>query len=302
MVTVIIPTYNAERYLRTLLLKLSEQTLPHRLIIIDSDSSDSTKEIVIDHKVELIQIEKASFNHGSTRNLGAKLANSEIIVFMTQDALPASSNTLECLVDALSSREDIALAYGRQLPYPNTKIFERFARMTNYPEISVVKNKNLIPEMGIKTCSCSNSFAAYKKNALLAVGGFPSNTVLGEDVSVAARLILTGKSIAYAAEAEVFHSHDYTVGEEFKRYFDIGAFHREEREILSNFSKAESEGFRYVLQEWSYLRQNDQLISIPMQLLRTFAKYTGYKLGIWQKYIPNYLKRKISMHSSFWML
>jgi rhamnosyltransferase len=192
------------------------------------------------------------------------------------------------------------MAYGRQLPYPETGLFGQFARINNYPNASVIKTRDLIPKMGIKTCSCSNSFAIYKKQELLNVGGFPSDTILGEDVSVAARFILQGKAVAYCAEAQVFHSHDYTVLEEFKRYFDIGVFHQEQQVVLKEFTGAESEGFKYVVQEWQYLSQHHQMTLIPDQLVRVAAKYIGYKMGRLERLFPRRLKSKISMHPGFW--
>lgn len=274
--------------------------MPHELIIIDSESNDGTVGLIDSKNVTLVSIKKESFNHGSSRNLGLKLAKYDIVVFMTQDALPANPNTLERLVTMLTSQGNIAMAYGRQLPYPETGILGRFARLTNYPRYSLIKTRALIPEMGIKTCSCSNSFAAYRKSELLTVGGFPSDTILGEDVSVAARFILKDLAVAYCAEAEVFHSHDYTVVEEFKRYFDIGVFHHEQRAVLNEFSKAESEGFKYVIQECKYLRQNGHISLIPQQLARTVVKYIGYKMGKAENRLPIALKRKFSMHPAFW--
>jgi len=284
-----------------LLKRLKEQTLIHELIIIDSESTDNTQDIVNHESVTLVPIKKSSFNHGTSRNLGLKLAKSNTVVFMTQDALPASPHTLETLVAMLNSQDDIAMAYGRQLPYPETGVFGRFARLMNYPDYSIVKTKALIPEMGIKTCSCSNSFAAYRKSDLELVGGFPSDTILGEDVSVAARFILQGKAVAYCAEAQVFHSHDYTVFEEFQRYFDIGVFHQEQQAVLSEFSKADSEGFKYVVQELKYLSHNGYAKLIPAQLMRTIAKYIGYKMGRQENYVPISVKRRISMHPGFWL-
>jgi rhamnosyltransferase len=300
MVSVVIPTYNAAPFLPLLLQKLSEQTILHELIIIDSESTDGTQKLARKDGVVFITIPKASFNHGTSRNLGVQLAKNEIVVFLTQDALPATCDALENLVTILTSHKDIAMAYGRQLPYSKTGIFGRFARLINYPETSLIKTKELIPEMGIKTCSCSNSFAAYRKSELALVGGFPSDTILGEDVSVAARFILQGKGVAYCAEAQVYHSHDYTLSEEFKRYFDIGVFHEEQQEVLAEFSKAESEGFKYVIQEWKYLRQNGQTALIPSQLVRTAAKYIGYKMGRFENRIPKAIKRQLSMHPGFW--
>ena len=300
MLSIVIPTYNAASFLPLLLERLRQQTLPHEVIIIDSESTDNTKDLIRNEGLQLVPIRKDSFNHGTSRNLGLRLAKYDIVVFMTQDALPASSETLEKLVTMLRSQKDIAMAYGRQLPYPETGVFGSFARLANYPNRSIIKTKALIPEMGIKTCSCSNSFAAYRKDDLESVGGFPSDTILGEDVSVAARFILQGKAVAYCAEAEVFHSHDYTLIEEFKRYFDIGVFHEEQRAVLSEFSKAESEGLKYVIQEWQYLAQNGHMLLIPAQLIRMVAKYIGYKMGRMESLFPRAFKRRISMHPTFW--
>ncbi|GAB3732834.1 glycosyltransferase family 2 protein [Spirosoma lituiforme] len=300
MISVVIPLYNAASFLPALLKRLQEQSLEHELILIDSESTDDTRNILNSWKIPFVSIAKNEFNHGTTRNLGAQLAKYDIVMFMTQDALPSSMNTFDYIVGMLTSQDNIAMAYGRQLPYPQTGVFGHFARLTNYPAHSILKDKTLIPRMGIKTCSCSNSFAVYRKSDLEAVGYFPSDTILGEDVSVAARLILQGKIVAYCAEAEVFHSHDYSVVEEFKRYFDIGVFHREQRVVLKEFTQAESEGFKYVLQEWKYLSQNGHIHLIPAQLVRTIAKYIGYRLGSGEQYLPASFKRMLSMHRSFW--
>lgn len=301
MVSVVIPIFNAAPFLPRLLDMLSKQTLLHEIILIDSGSTDNTHDILRSYNLQFIQISKAEFNHGATRNLGLEQSKFEIVLFLTQDALPASSLTLELLVNMLKNNENMAMAYGRQLPYPQTKVFGRVARIMNYPDGTIVKNKDLIPKMGIKTCACSNSFAAYYKSELTAVGGFPSHTILGEDVSVAARFILLGKTIGYSADAQVYHSHDYSIVEEFKRYFDIGVFHLEQREVLSQFSQAESEGFKYVIEELKYLISNGHTILIPLQIIRTFAKYVGYILGRHQNFLPLFLKRKFSMHKSFWL-
>ncbi len=300
MVSVVIPTYNAGPQFSSLLELLSRQTLQHELIIIDSASTDGTQEIAVKWGASLHCIKKKDFNHGATRNLGLELSTSEEVIFMTQDAIPVSSTSLATLVSALDSNSTIDMAYGRQIPYDETGVFGKFARITNYPETSVIKNLDLIPKMGIKTCSCSNSFAVYRKKPTLGIGGFPEAIILGEDVSVAAKFILAGRAVAYCAEAEVYHSHDYSIVDEFKRYFDIGVFHKAQYTLLKHFSAAESEGWDYLIKELKYLIVNKHITLIPVQIIRTFAKYTGYKLGLLNQKLPNTLKRSVSMHKSFW--
>lgn len=299
MVSVIIPTFNAIKNLPNLLDRLCAQTLPHELIIIDSSSTDGTQEFLQSNDIPYFSIPTDSFNHGSTRNYGISLAKSDIVLFLTQDAIPAYPDSFQRLIDALSISDEIELAYGRQLPYADANPMSHFARLTNYPNKSIVKSSNDIPLMGIRTCHCSNSFAAYKKAALLEIGAFPSDTILGEDVTVAARIILRGKKICYCAEAAVYHSHNYDIVEEFKRYFDIGVFHKQQKGILKSFTKAEGEGLKYVVREWSYLYKNHFTL-IPQQLARTIAKYIAYRMGYWNNLFPNIVKIKLSMHSSFW--
>lgn len=300
MISVIIPLYNAIGYLEPLLDRLAQQTTPHELILIDSSSTDGTPEWLNEQQIPFHSIPTASFNHGSTRNLGVSLAKSDYVVMLTQDALPNGLDCLEKLIKVLQSDTRVALAYGRQLPYPDATPLSHFARQTNYPAGNQVKTKADIERLGIRTCHCSNSFAIYRKSALLSVGGFPSDVILGEDVVVAAQFILRDLSIVYHGDAEVIHSHNYTIGEEFRRYFDIGSFHQQRFALLQPFLRAESEGFRYVRNEWHFLRHLHRLDLIPNQLIRTVAKYAGYRIGRIQNRLPKWIKPKISMHASFW--
>ncbi|GAB4007720.1 glycosyltransferase family A protein [Spirosoma migulaei] len=300
MVSVIIPTYNAASYLPALISALNNQTISHELIVLDSESTDTTCQILSQAGIQYISIPKSEFNHGKTRNLGVSLAKYESIIFMTQDALPASDDAFEKLIVGLQASNRITMAYGRQVPYPHTDVFGQFARLNNYPIHSVVKDKSMIPHLGIKTCSCSNSFAAYKKSCLLQIGQFPQDTILGEDVTVAAKFILQDFSVAYCADAQVYHSHDYSIVEEFKRYFDIGVFHKQQYDILYAFTRAESEGMRYVIEECKYIIKTGVVWLLPIQFIRTIAKYIGYRAGRMYKRLPIKINRFLSMHRAFW--
>ena len=75
--------------------------------------------------------------------------------------------------------------------------------------------------------------------------------------------ILSGYTLAYVGEAKVYHSHSYTVWEEFKRYFDIGVFHQRENWILNSFGKAEGEGAKYVKSELKFLLKNNAWYLVP---------------------------------------
>ena len=299
-VSVVILTYNAERHISDLLDRLAKQTISFDLVIIDSSSKDRTTEILKERKVEYISIPQSQFNHGSTRNLALDYTRGDIVVYLTQDALPDDEKTIENIVQAIAQSEKIAIAYGKQLPYPDSTTISSFARSANYPDTSREKNKSMIPQLGIKTCHCSNSFAAYRVSILKELGSFPVHCIMCEDVFVGARAILAGYSIYYSAESRVLHSHNYTLAEEFKRYFDVGVFYNGESWILDNFSRAEGEGVKFIINEMKYVVRQGKMYLIPEIILRTFGKYLGYLLGKYEKRLSTSFKRKISMHKYFW--
>jgi len=193
----------------------------------------------------------------------------------------------------------VGVAYGRQLPAPEATPIAAHARLFNYPVKSYVRSAADISAYGIKTAFLSNSLAAYRRSALLAVGGFPSSVILSEDTMVATKMLLSGWKITYCAEATCYHSHNYTLIKEFQRYFDIGVFHAREAWYLQALGGAEGEGKRFVLSELRYLRRHAPAL-MPAALLRSAFKLIGYRLGRLEHYLPRYVKRAFSMNRGFW--
>jgi rhamnosyltransferase len=249
--------------------------------------------------IQVVTIQRADFNHGSTRQLAVTLwPRADIVIFLTQDVILAGNADFANILTSFGD-EKIGAAYGRQLPRQNAGAIEAHARLYNYPAQSQVKTLSDIPEMGIKTAFMSNSFAAYRCAALAAAGGFPDGVILGEDTCVAARMLQQGWSIAYCAEAQVFHSHDYSLKQEFSRYFDIGVFHGREPWLRRQFSQPEGEGMRYVRSELAYLMRLHPLL-VCSALIRNALKLAGYKLGTQERRLPLWLKQGMSMNAAYW--
>jgi rhamnosyltransferase len=298
--SIIIPTYNAQEYLPTLLISLYAQTLKDfELIIVDSSSQDATCKIAKQYTDNLIVIPQNEFDHGGTRAKAAQMAQGDILIYLTQDALPFDTFTLENIIKVFDDK-NVSAAYGRQLSYEDTNLFGKHLREFNYPDKTVVRSKEDIKKYGIKTAQLSNSFAAYRKDVLLEIGNFKNDLILGEDVYAGAKMILAGYKLVYTADAKVYHSHSYTVLEEFKRYFDIGVFHECEDWILKEFGKAEGEWMKYIKSEVNYLLKNGAWYLLPEFFVRNGMKYLGYKLG--QKYekLPMWMIQKMSMHHRWW--
>lgn len=215
----VIPTRNAGAHLDRLLPALAAQRRqPDSILVVDSRSSDDTVERFRAFGARVEVIEPASFNHGGTRRWASQQVEADALIYLTQDAIPASPDSFANLLDELYAEADIGVAYGRQLPHPGAGLLGAQARRFNYPPESRSKRLADASELGIKTCFSSDSFSAYRSDALAAVGGFPEDVIGSEDAYVAARLLQAGYAVRYAASAEVYHSHDYRLLEEFRRY------------------------------------------------------------------------------------
>lgn len=276
----VILTWNASRYIPALFNRIAEQTRqPDQILVIDSSSSDNTLELVKQYPVKIHVIPQSDFNHGGTRQLATQLVKADTYIFMTQDAIPASSRTFETLLKGLYAADDIGVAYGRQLPAADANPLGAHLRLFNYPAESYVRTYIDKMHYGIKTCFNSNSFAGYKKSALDAIGGFPAKISLGEDVYAAAKMLTNGYKISYCADATVVHSHNFNLKQEFQRYFAIGQFHRQENWILEQFTSPTKEGFKYIASEIQYLIKTKNYLWLPRAAASWVTKFAAYKLG-----------------------
>jgi len=297
---VIVPVCNGGEVWKECVASLLKQEVPvSDVIVIDSDSDDGSLEVSQSAGFIVHQIKKEEFNHGGTRQWAIDHAGSvDIVVFMTQDAILYNCSSISNLIESFTD-STIGCAFGRQLPRVKAGLLEAHARYFNYPVESYTRSISDKERYGIKTAFISNSFAAYRVAALKESGGFPSDIILGEDTFVAGKMLLSNWKLAYVSDAVVYHSHNYSYFEEFKRYFDIGVFHVQNNWLLKSFGKAEGEGLRYIKSEFSFTLSKNFLL-MPSVFVRTVFKYAGYKLGSKENNIPVSIKRLCSMHYRFW--
>ncbi len=299
-VAVIVPTCNARRFWGPLSKGLRLQGLPaHQILIVDSGSEDGTSELAAEEGYQVLSIKRCDFNHGGTRQLALKSVPwATIAVYLTQDAVLATPDSLDLLLSAFEDK-NVGATYGRQLPRLVAGPIEAHARLFNYPPRSDVRDFDSRHTLGIKAAFFSNSFAAYRVDALRDVGGFPSDVIIAEDSLVAGKLLIAGWKSAYVAEAQAYHSHKFTIAEEFRRYFDIGVCHSRESWLPKQFGKPSGEGERFVLSEMLYLARRNPLL-LPVALVRTVSKGVGYQLGLHEERLGRKWSRRLSYHKKFW--
>lgn len=223
-VSLIIPTFNAGALLPPLIEALRGQTLPpDELLIVDSSSKDGTADTAraLGCRVEVIP--RADFDHGGTRDAALRSTRGDIVVFMTQDALPVSRTSLEQLLAPLADAR-VAAVSGRQIARPDARPYERLVRAYNYPAQSRVWTKDDLSALGVRAYLISDVFAAYRREAYLAVGGFEHPLETNEDMLIAQRLLAQGYTLAYSGEACVCHSHAFTWRQQYSRNRAVGRF------------------------------------------------------------------------------
>lgn len=265
---IVIPTLNGEEELKSLLPRLLSSPLKPTILVIDSSSDDDTAKVAATFGVLVEVIARDAFNHGLTREFGRKKLESDIIIYLTQDALPLEDDALERLIDPLLQKQAV-VAYGRQHPRQDAPFIERFLRGFNYPEMSEIRSIKNFTDMGSAVYFCSNAFAAYDNRALDEIGGF-SKVFFGEDTLAAAELLNKGGRVAYVAEAGVIHSHNFSLWEEFKRYRLMG----KERALHPHYFKKGE-----VKRGWIFAKKilyESPLLYWPRVFIHLFVKGLGF--------------------------
>jgi rhamnosyltransferase len=190
--------------------------------------------------------------------------------------------------------EDAAMAasYGRQIPKEEAKPTEKFVRQFNYPSLPSIKSWNDISRFGIKTFFFSNVCSGVRKEEFERLGGFPEDLIMFEDMLFAARLLENGYSIAYAPEAEVIHSHDYSCQQYFKRYAKAGISFSNNPWFLKH-AKAGGEGFNLFREEVGYFLREGMYYWCLYAFIDAAFKYIGFNLGLRYRSLPRMMAQKV---------
>lgn len=299
-VDLVIPVYKPDEKFDQLMQMLQRQTYPiGKILIMNTEKAYFPKKGYEKMpNVEVRHLKKKEFDHGGTRDSAASLLTGELILFMTQDAVPADEYLVEKLAAAFEDG-NVAAAYARQLPAADCELLERYTRSFNYPPKSGVKSARDLPKYGIKTFFCSNVCAMYRRSVYERLGGFEKRTIFNEDMIFAGKIIQNGGRIAYVAEARVIHSHNYGNMEQLRRNFDLAVSQAEHPEIFS-MAKSEREGIRMVKQSAKYLLHIRKPWLIINMVVKSGFKYTGYLLGKSYRKLPKKLILKITMNRSYW--
>src|ERR1700676_3126230 len=298
--SIIIPTKNGAKDIGACLEAVYSQRNAGRfeVLVIDSGSTDGTLEIVRRYPVRLEQIPPEAFHHARTRNYAAGLAKGEVLVFLSQDAIPASDMWLAAFLSNFNEPA-VGAVYGRQLPKAESGLERRSAFAVMYGGARIVKMPMDGIDLGHKYYHFSNANSAVRRMVWEATR-FPDDLKVFEDVGIAKRILDSGWSIVYEPEAAVYHSHDFPLDILFKRYFDIGVVYQR-LGVWNDRSRASlwSDGWRMFKGKLVMLGKGKRPGGTGSSLVQDFGKYVAIQLGRNERLLPRAVKKKLSLYDLF---
>ena len=302
MISVVIPVKDGGADLVRCLEAIADQRVDEEVevVVVDSGSRDGSVETARRLGARVHEIDPAEFGHGRTRNLGASLARGETLVFTSQDAYATGASWLAALTAALAG-DDVAGAYGRQLPHADATPPERYFLDFLYGPRERVQAWTGPAEPTFEQTLFSNVNGAMPR-AVWSEFPFADDLIMSEDQEWSRRVLLAGKTIVYEPRAAVFHSHAYTVASAFRRFFDSGV--SAERSYASGGatpgSALRSAATRYAKGELEWLWSTGQRRWVPYTAAYELAKFAGLQLGRRHRRLPAALKRRFSALPAYW--
>ena len=174
------------------------------------------------------------------------------------------------------------------MPKPDATRQEQLVRQFNYPVTSAMWDMSQVPVKGIKAFFLSDVCAAYRRSAYKAIGGFEHPLRTNEDMFFAAQALQKGYSVAYAGDAAVLHSHNFTLRQQYQRNrlqgYEIARHHS----LLQDVSRS-SEGAGMVKAVAVSLLREGRFLSFVRFGLDCVARLLGSKTGEaeWRKANPH---------------
>jgi len=303
VISIVIPVRDGGAGLRRLLEAIRRQRVDDEveIVVVDSGSTDGSQELARSFGARVHEIAPVEFNHGATRNLGAELARGETIVFTVDDALPVGERWLEALTTPLRAVNRLAGAYSRQIARDDAPAHQRYYVDFRFGPTARIQRAASPADLTVATTLFSNVSSAIRRSVLERFP-LPDDVMIAEDLAWCGRVLLAGYEVAYVPESVVRHSHGYTLGSAFRRYFDQGVAAQDSmlREGRSSARALRGEGLRFVSNELRWLWRGGERRSIPYSVVYELTRYSGFQLGVRHRLIPLPLRRRLSRLPIYW--
>lgn len=295
-VSLVLLTYNGmpsfEECLR--MITLQEFEWPLEIIHIDSGSTDRTLDVARAFSLPTRHIQKKDFHHSRTRNLAADLARNNIVVYLSQDAIPASRRWLSSLVSPFRE-QTVGGVYGRQIPPETMGPLRKCAMRHLYPTTRDVRNPSTVPQITLSMMRFSDANAAIRKE-LVSRFRFNERALVCEDHGMCRDILTAGYKVTYEPAAAVIHGHERSLLGEFQWAVDNG-ISLTRMGILAPKDGSRSElryGFATAARQITHFIQTHEYQYALMSGCVSAVRWVGVQLGKREHSLPPWLLRKVS--------
>ncbi len=221
LLSIVIPALNSAATISRTLSSIFSNRISKdsfEVLVIDNGSIDNTVEIARTYDVQVYHCEPKGI--GPPRNLGIKKAKGNIICFTDSDCIVTNS-WLPQIDNFFKLNPEADGVGGPTLPYPFSQ--NRLQELTGEIFVDEQNYSKSIKKLQFGTSSpfLFGSNSAYKKEALLEVGGFPEPG--GSSLELSWRLMTAKRNLFFNPELHVFHIFPSNLKSLFKMYFRWGS-------------------------------------------------------------------------------
>jgi cellulose synthase/poly-beta-1,6-N-acetylglucosamine synthase-like glycosyltransferase len=231
LISVVIPAHNALEGIRACLDALERQTVPqekYEVIVVNDGLVDATAEVITD-RYGVSFLSQPQRGAAAARNLGAKQAQGEILLFTDADCVP-ESNWIEAMIAPFADQEVVGVCgvvHTRQ-----TGLLPRFIQLEYDYRYRNIARRRQIDFINTGT-------AGYRKYIFIESGGFREDLLGAEDAELSFRLASAGHKMVFAPEAIVYHAHPESISEYVRRkrhygYWRMIVYQRYPRKVVAD--------------------------------------------------------------------
>lgn len=226
LISIVIPTRNGMDTLPAVFDALGRQVheFEVEVVVIDTESTDGTLDLVRTRAAHLLQTTAAQFNHGLTRNEAIAASSGSFVILLSQDAVPADDQWLKALVSPLRESPTLAGTFARQMPRPDAGVIARhyhahWAGSSHVPVVARIEGvdafESMRPLERMRRCTFDNVCSCVRRTVWEELPF--AKTPIAEDLAWARQVLLAGHELAFVPDAVVIHSHARPAAYEFER-------------------------------------------------------------------------------------
>lgn len=206
--SIVIRTLNEAKHLEFLLKGIHSQNYKDwEIVLVDSGSTDGSREIASRYGARIFNIPSNEFTFGRSLNIGCREAKGKYLVFASGHVWPITNNWLSNMIKPFTD-PTVMMVYGRQRGTDANRLCEIRDLEVNYGRTSHI----LVDE-----ANGNNGNAAISRDLWLNQP-FDESLPGLEDIDWARKAEKKGYRVYYTADAAVYHVHEESLSQVYRRH------------------------------------------------------------------------------------